>query len=100
MGPITSLSLVFVRNNLPMPDASILPERDAWQLQVSGLPNPRKISIAALKRLPSAPSPSECKAMATVENFTATVRPAPNGLPALRDAPCGLECRSLASSRH
>jgi sulfite oxidase len=57
MGPITSLSLVFVRNNLPMPDASILTERDAWQLQVSGLPNPRKISIAALKRLPSAPSP-------------------------------------------
>ncbi len=53
MGTITPLTLFFARNNLPMPDASIVTERDACQLQVSCVQNPRKISLVALKRLPS-----------------------------------------------
>jgi sulfite dehydrogenase len=32
--PITPVGVLFVRNNLPMPDVSIVEDRDAWKLEV------------------------------------------------------------------
>ena len=48
---ITPISVFFVRNNLPMPDRSITHDPDAWMLEVTGVKQPRKISVAQLKQL-------------------------------------------------
>ncbi len=50
-GIITPASLLFVRNNLPMPSASILDDRDSWVLDVKGVERPGPITLAELKRL-------------------------------------------------
>jgi DMSO/TMAO reductase YedYZ molybdopterin-dependent catalytic subunit len=50
-GAITPAALLFVRNNLPRPDKSILDDRDGWALEVKGAERAGSISLAELKRL-------------------------------------------------
>lgn len=52
VAPVTPTSRFFVRNNLPMPDASILADRDGWQLEVAGVAKAGTLSLAWLKQLP------------------------------------------------
>ena len=42
---------LFVRNNLPTPDASFVEDRDSWQLEVDGVRNPRTMTLQELKTL-------------------------------------------------
>ena len=50
-GPITPESHFFVRNNLPMPSAAILGQRDQWHIQVNGVEQPGSVTLAELKSL-------------------------------------------------
>ncbi|ABM57358.1 SorT family sulfite dehydrogenase catalytic subunit [Verminephrobacter eiseniae] len=50
-GVITPFGQLYVRNNLPAPDASILAERDAWQISIEGVKNPRQLTLGELKRM-------------------------------------------------
>ncbi|MCI5105149.1 MAG: molybdopterin-dependent oxidoreductase [Pseudomonadales bacterium] len=52
IAPITPQSAFFVRNNLPTPDAAIVANRDAWQIEVAGTRRSGSISLAELKALP------------------------------------------------
>ena len=49
--PITPVSHFFVRNNLPMPDASIIDNPDAWTFQVEGAEKSGSLSLLDLKRM-------------------------------------------------
>ena len=49
--PITPESHFFVRNNLPMPDASIVENRDAWSFEIEGANKSGSISLGELKRM-------------------------------------------------
>ncbi|MFT6821555.1 MAG: DMSO/TMAO reductase YedYZ molybdopterin-dependent catalytic subunit/cytochrome c553 [Myxococcota bacterium] len=51
IGVITPLSRFFVRNNLPRPSESILDDRLAWILTVSGVARPGQIRLAELQQL-------------------------------------------------
>ena len=42
---------LFVRSNLPTPDASGVDDRDGWQLAVEGVGNPRTLTLRELKTL-------------------------------------------------
>ena len=42
---------LFVRNNLPTPDASFVADRDSWRLEVDGVRNPRTLTLRELKTL-------------------------------------------------
>ncbi len=42
---------LFVRNNLPTPDASFVADREGWELAVEGVRNPRPLSLRELKTL-------------------------------------------------
>ncbi|MGV3743199.1 MAG: sulfite oxidase [Burkholderiaceae bacterium] len=46
---ITPADRLFVRNNVPPPDASIVANPDAWVVAVEGVRNPRSFSVAELK---------------------------------------------------
>jgi sulfite oxidase len=46
---VTPAEQLYIRNNLPAPDASILANRDAWELSVEGVKNPRKFTVRDLK---------------------------------------------------
>ena len=48
---VTPAQQLYIRNNLPAPDASILDKRDDWTLEVSGVKQPRSLSLAELKTL-------------------------------------------------
>jgi len=48
---ITPSEQLYVRNNLPPPDASIVADRDAWQVAIEGVRNPRTMSVAELKTI-------------------------------------------------
>lgn len=48
-GVVTPVDQLYVRNNLPPPDASILDDRDAWQISIEGVKNPRTLTLAELK---------------------------------------------------
>jgi len=48
---ITPLNRVFIRNNVAPPSAQIVTQPDAWQVQISGVNNPRTFSVAELKKL-------------------------------------------------
>ena len=50
-GVITPSDQLFIRNNLPAPDASIVADRDAWKLSVEGVRTPRTLTVADLKTL-------------------------------------------------
>lgn len=48
---ITPTNALYVRNNVPAPDASILADRDAWSISFAGVANPRALTLADLKLL-------------------------------------------------
>src|SRR5690606_5079263 len=50
-GVITPSRELYVRNNRPPPDASILDDRDAWTVEIQGVKNPRSFTLAELKTL-------------------------------------------------
>ncbi|HLS57587.1 MAG TPA: sulfite oxidase [Zeimonas sp.] len=46
---VTDVDILFLRNNLAAPDAAIVANPDAWQVQVDGVTNPRTLTVADLK---------------------------------------------------
>ncbi len=48
---VTPSSQLFVRNNLPPPDAAILANRDAWEIDIGGVKSPRKLTVGELKTM-------------------------------------------------
>ena len=50
-GVITPAEQLYIRNNLPAPDASIVADRDAWTVSVGGVKAPRSLTVRELKGL-------------------------------------------------
>lgn len=50
-GVITPSRELYVRNNLPPPDASILDDRDAWTVEIQGVKQARTLTLGELKTL-------------------------------------------------
>ncbi len=48
---ITPREQLFVRNNLPPPDASIVADPDAWEIMVEGVKSPRRLTVRELKSM-------------------------------------------------
>lgn len=48
---ITPSDRLYVRNNLPPPDASILDDRDAWKIEFGGVKSPATMTVADLKNI-------------------------------------------------
>jgi sulfite oxidase len=48
---ITPTESLYIRNNLPAPEASIVANRDAWQVSIEGVRNPRTLTVADLKTI-------------------------------------------------
>lgn len=48
---VTPAERLYIRNNLPAPDASIVADRDGWQLAIDGVARPRSLSVRELKAL-------------------------------------------------
>lgn len=48
---ITGQEILFVRNNVSPPNASIVANPDAWQIEIDGVANPRTLSVADLRRI-------------------------------------------------
>ncbi|BDB28710.1 sulfite oxidase [Cupriavidus sp. TA19] len=48
---ITPADQLYIRNNLPAPDVSIVADRDGWELTVEGVKNPRKLTVKELKTM-------------------------------------------------
>ncbi len=48
---ITPAEQLYLRNNLPTPDASIVAERDDWVIALEGVKNPRKLTVRDLKTM-------------------------------------------------
>lgn len=48
---ITAAERLYIRNNLPAPDASFVANPDAWELAVEGVSNARKLSLRELKAM-------------------------------------------------
>ena len=48
---ITPSNQLYVRNNLPAPDAAVLNDRDAWSVSIEGVKNARSLTVAELKTL-------------------------------------------------
>lgn len=46
---ITPADRLYIRNNLPAPDVSIVANREAWEVSVEGVRQPRTLSVADLK---------------------------------------------------
>lgn len=50
-GVITPSRQLYVRNNLPPPAESVLDDRDAWEIRIEGVKNPRTIKLGELKTM-------------------------------------------------
>ncbi|KAA1175770.1 sulfite oxidase [Marinobacter salinexigens] len=50
-GVVTPSDRLFVRNNLPTPPASIVANRDAWEVRIEGVKNPKTLTIGDLKEI-------------------------------------------------
>lgn len=48
---VTPVEQLYIRNNLPAPDASIVADRDAWQVRIEGVRQPRSFSVRELKTM-------------------------------------------------
>jgi sulfite oxidase len=48
---VTPAEQLYVRNNLPAPDAAILADRDAWSVAIAGVKNPRALTVRELKTI-------------------------------------------------
>src|SRR4029450_1653625 len=51
VAPITTAERLYIRNNVPAPDVSIVANRDAWQVNVEGVRKPRALTVGELKSL-------------------------------------------------
>ena len=54
MGAITAVNRLFVRNNLPSPDESIIQNKVDWSVSIEGVAQPKSFAFADLKRFPYA----------------------------------------------
>lgn len=50
-GVVTPSDKLYVRNNLPAPDEQIVADRDAWEVSIKGVSNPKSLTIADLKEI-------------------------------------------------
>lgn len=50
-GIITPANQLYVRNNVPPPDASVLDDRDAWEISIEGVKSPRTLKVGELKTM-------------------------------------------------
>ncbi|MEF7616668.1 sulfite oxidase [Aquincola sp. MAHUQ-54] len=50
-GVLTPSEQLYIRNNLPAPDASVVADRDAWEVEIAGVKNPRRLSVRELKSM-------------------------------------------------
>lgn len=50
-GVVTPADQLYVRNNLPVPDAAIVADREAWELAIEGVKQPRRLTVRDLKRM-------------------------------------------------
>ena len=48
---ITPVDELYVRNNVSPPDASVVANRDAWQVSIEGVKNPRTFTVGELKAM-------------------------------------------------
>ncbi len=48
---LTPTDHLYIRNNLPAPDASFVADRDAWKVAVEGVRNPRTLTVGELKTM-------------------------------------------------
>lgn len=48
---ITPEDRLYIRNNVAAPDDSIVADRDAWQVEIQGVKNPRSVSVGELKTM-------------------------------------------------
>ena len=48
---VTPDAQLYIRNNLPAPDASIVADRDVWEVSIEGVRNPRKLTVRDLKAM-------------------------------------------------
>ena len=48
---ITPAEQLYIRNNLPAPDAAIVADRDAWQISIEGVKSPRTLSLREIKTM-------------------------------------------------
>ena len=48
---VTPDAQLYIRNNLPAPDAAIVADRDAWQVSIEGVRNPRTLTVRELKSM-------------------------------------------------
>lgn len=48
---ITPSDQLYIRNNLPPPNVSIVADRDAWEISVEGVKAPRKLTVKELKSM-------------------------------------------------
>lgn len=48
---ITPSDQLYIRNNLPAPDASIVADRESWEVSIEGVKSPRKLTVKELKTL-------------------------------------------------
>jgi DMSO/TMAO reductase YedYZ molybdopterin-dependent catalytic subunit len=48
---ITPSDALYIRNNVPAPDAAILADRDGWKLSIEGVANPKALTVGDLKAL-------------------------------------------------
>ncbi|OXS15901.1 sulfite oxidase [Zobellella denitrificans] len=50
-GVLTPSDQLFVRNNLPAPDAGIMQDIEGWEVNIAGVNHPRALTLAELKRI-------------------------------------------------
>ena len=50
-GVVTPADQLYVRNNLPIPDPAFVADRDAWEVAIAGVKNPRTLTLRELKGL-------------------------------------------------
>ncbi len=48
---VTPSDRLYIRNNLPAPEAGIVADRDGWELAVEGVRNPRTLKVRELKTM-------------------------------------------------
>jgi DMSO/TMAO reductase YedYZ molybdopterin-dependent catalytic subunit len=48
---VTPEQNLYIRNNLPPPDASVVADRNAWKVAFEGVKNPRTLTVADLKAM-------------------------------------------------
>ncbi len=90
---ITPSDRLYVRNNLPAPDASILSDRDAWQIAIEGVKIPRTLTVRELKALGVETVATVLQCSGNGRGFFPASRAAPHGQWAPRAASCGAACR-------